>query len=219
MSSSRTGSEATARLTALAVSLFLIGFGMHTYAGVDMDVWADRSDIYRGRMNLLQKNGLVGLALVFVGLLAGAGTGGAAIAQAVVEMFDTVLRMGSNVVSFARLAAFGLTHAVISEVVWDGTTALWDRGGAGVALAVALFVIGTAAAVAFLGAEGELDPHAATQMMLLAGVSYQASRFGTSIVASGGITSPTSGSTVVDTSKTVGLLQTPAGELLLSTAR
>ena len=93
----------------------------------------------------------LGFVLVFVGLLAGAGSGGSAVAQAIVEMFDTVLRMGSNVVSFTRLAAFGLTHAVISEVVWDGSTALWDRGGLYVAFAAALFLVGTAAAIA-LGA-------------------------------------------------------------------
>ena len=94
----------------------------------------------------------LGLVLTFVGLFAHAGSGGAAIAQALVETFDTVLRLGSNVVSFTRLAAFGLTHAVISAVVWDGTVALWDAGGfIAVVAAIALFVAGNVVAFA-LGA-------------------------------------------------------------------
>ena len=85
----------------------------------------------------------LGVVLTFVGLIVKAGRGVAATAQAVVEMFDTVLRLGSNVVSFTRLAAFGLTHAVITGVVWDGTTSLWNRATplAGVA-AIVLFAVG-----------------------------------------------------------------------------
>jgi len=37
-------------------------------AGLEMSVWADRSDIYRGRMNLMLKNGAIGLLLVFLTL-------------------------------------------------------------------------------------------------------------------------------------------------------
>lgn len=89
----------------------------------------------------------IGGVLGFIGLTAKAGRGGAGIAEAGVEMFDTLLRLGSNMVSFARLAAFGLTHAVILEVVWDGTVALWDRGTVlGYAAAVVLFTIGNVAA-------------------------------------------------------------------------
>ena len=89
----------------------------------------------------------VGGVLGFVGLIAKAGRGGAGVAEAGVEMFDTLLRLGSNMVSFARLAAFGLTHAVIVEVVWDGTVALWDRSTAlGYAAAVVLFTVGNLAA-------------------------------------------------------------------------
>ncbi len=85
--------------------------------------------------------------LVFVGLIVNAGKGASAIAQAVVEMFDTLLRLGSNVVSFTRLAAFGLTHAVITGVVWDGTVSLWNRASiVGFAAAVLLFAAGNLAA-------------------------------------------------------------------------
>ena len=95
---------------------------------------------------------VVGGLLTFVGLVVKAEPGGAGVAQAGVEMFDTVLRMGSNIISFTRLAAFGLTHAVITAVVWDGTVALWDRGTAlTVASAVVIFTVGNIAAFA-LGA-------------------------------------------------------------------
>jgi V/A-type H+-transporting ATPase subunit I len=65
-----------------------------------------------------------------------------------VELFDLVVRLGTNVVSFARLAAFGLTHAALGAIVWSGTTALWHRGGAALAAAVLLFVVGNALAFA-----------------------------------------------------------------------
>lgn len=90
--------------------------------------------------------GIVGLALAFVGLLVAAGRGPAGVLQAVVELFDLVVRLGSNLVSFARLAAFGLTHAALGAVVWQGTTAVWEPGIAAVA-AVALFVVGNAVAL------------------------------------------------------------------------
>ena len=81
------------------------------------------------------------LIFLFVGLLAEAGGGAAGVMQASVELFDTVVRLGSNVVSFARLAAFGLTHAALMTIVWDGTTALWapDWRAAG---AILLFLVG-----------------------------------------------------------------------------
>ncbi|MFA9565087.1 MAG: ATPase, partial [Acidimicrobiales bacterium] len=92
---------------------------------------------------------LGGAVLVFVGLVVRAGTRPSGVAQAVVEMFDTLLRLGSNVVSFTRLAAFGLTHAVITGVVWDGTVSLWNRGGLlAVTAAIVLFLVGNLAAFA-----------------------------------------------------------------------
>ncbi|MEZ5094368.1 V-type ATPase 116kDa subunit family protein [Nocardioides sp.] len=92
-----------------------------------------------------------GLTLVFVGLLVRAGGHGGAIAEASVELFDTVLRLGSNLISFARLAAFGLTHAVITTVVWQGSTVLWGRGGWLLGAAAVLFLVGNVVAIA-LGA-------------------------------------------------------------------
>jgi V/A-type H+/Na+-transporting ATPase subunit I len=87
---------------------------------------------------------VVGLALAFTGFFAEAGGRGTGVVQASVELFDLVIRLGSNVVSFARLAAFGLTHAALGLLVWEGTLALWHRGGAMVVAACAVFVIGNA---------------------------------------------------------------------------
>jgi len=93
----------------------------------------------------------LGLALVLVGCYAGAAPGSGRAAQAGVESFDTVVRIGTNTVSFARLAAFGLTHAALCAVVWSGTTWLWGHGPASWLGAVLLFVVGNV--VAF-GLEG-----------------------------------------------------------------
>ncbi|MGZ4554869.1 MAG: V-type ATPase 116kDa subunit family protein [Mycobacteriaceae bacterium] len=92
-----------------------------------------------------------GLAVAYLGLLASAGGGPAGAAQAGIELFDLVLRLGSNLVSFARLAAFGLTHAALGAVIWQGTTGLWRHGILGEAGAVALFVLGNALAFALEG--------------------------------------------------------------------
>lgn len=83
----------------------------------------------------------VALVLVAAGLKVNAGPGAAGTLQASVELFDVVIRLASNVVSFARLAAFGLTHAALGSVVWDATTALWAPSPAAVG-AIAVFVGG-----------------------------------------------------------------------------
>jgi V/A-type H+-transporting ATPase subunit I len=91
---------------------------------------------------------VVGLVLTAIGLLAGSGGGVAGVFQAAIELFDVTIRLGANVISFARLAAFGMTHAALGWLVWQATTALAGRGGAGVFLAAATFVIGNAVAFA-----------------------------------------------------------------------
>jgi V/A-type H+-transporting ATPase subunit I len=87
-----------------------------------------------------------GLVLAYVGFLANASGGAAGVTQATVELFDTVLRLGTNLVSFTRLAAFGLTHAALGLVVWEATVALWGRGGFLVLASVAVFLVGNAVA-------------------------------------------------------------------------
>lgn len=84
-----------------------------------------------------------GLVLAFAGFISEAGGGGAGRMQASVELFDLVVRLGSNVVSFTRLAAFGLTHAALGLLVWQGTRALWQHGGFLAVAAAVLFVAGT----------------------------------------------------------------------------
>jgi V/A-type H+-transporting ATPase subunit I len=91
---------------------------------------------------------VAGVALTYIGFLAAAGGGAAGVTQATVELFDAVIRMGTNLVSFTRLAAFGLTHAALGLVVWDGTTGLWSAGGFAVIAAVVVFVVGNALAFA-----------------------------------------------------------------------
>ncbi|MGO4227252.1 V-type ATPase 116kDa subunit family protein [Arthrobacter sp. YAF34] len=87
--------------------------------------------------------GLGALIFIYIGLFVAAGGGPTAIFQALVELVDTVIRLGSNLVSFARLAAFGLTHAALLTVVWNGTTALWGPDWRAAA-AVLVFVVGNA---------------------------------------------------------------------------
>ena len=88
----------------------------------------------------------VGLTLAFTGLVVEAGAGAAGLTQATVELFDIVIRIGSSTVSFARLAAFGLTHGALAALVWEAARGLWRLGPLGMIGAVAVFVIGNAAA-------------------------------------------------------------------------
>ena len=92
---------------------------------------------------------VVGLVLTFLGLFAAAGGGGAGAAQATVEVMDAVIGLGTSLVSFARLAAFGLAHAALSSLLADGVTALANQGPLGRVGALVLAVVGTLAIVAF----------------------------------------------------------------------
>jgi V/A-type H+-transporting ATPase subunit I len=87
---------------------------------------------------------VAGLVLAYGGLLAATGGGAAGAAEAGVELFDGVIRLGTNFVSFARLAAFGLAHAALLGIVWQATTGLWATGGLAMLAAVAVFVLGNA---------------------------------------------------------------------------
>lgn len=93
-----------------------------------------------------------GMTTAYAGLLAAAGGGAAGAAQAGIELFDLVVRLGSNLVSFARLAAFGLTHAALGAVVWEATTGLWSGGGlVAVVAAPLVFLVGNAVSFALEG--------------------------------------------------------------------
>jgi len=93
----------------------------------------------------------LGLAASYVGLYAAAGGGAGGYGQAAIELFNLVIRLGSNLVSFARLAAFGLTHAALCAVVWEATSALWSRGVPAAVAAVLVFTAGNALAFALEG--------------------------------------------------------------------
>ncbi|MGW2183205.1 V-type ATPase 116kDa subunit family protein [Streptomyces sp. NPDC001732] len=88
--------------------------------------------------------GATGLVLVALGLFRATAGGAAGCAETAVRLFDVVVRTGTNTLSFARLAAFGLTHAALADLVWRGTLGLAGRGGVGVAGAAVLFAVGTA---------------------------------------------------------------------------
>ncbi|WP_225829927.1 V-type ATPase 116kDa subunit family protein [Streptomyces sp. NK08204] len=85
-----------------------------------------------------------GLALMAYGLFRATAGGGAGLAETAVRLFDVVVRTGTNTLSFARLAAFGLTHAALAGLVWRGTAGLAARGVLGVVGAVLVFAVGTA---------------------------------------------------------------------------
>ncbi|GAB2856370.1 V-type ATPase 116kDa subunit family protein [Nocardioides pacificus] len=91
---------------------------------------------------------VAGVVLVALGFFASSGGGATGVTQASVEVFDAVMRVGTNLVSFVRLAAFGLTHAAIGMIVWDATTGLWRAGGPLVLAAVVVLVVGNALAFA-----------------------------------------------------------------------
>jgi V/A-type H+/Na+-transporting ATPase subunit I len=89
---------------------------------------------------------IAGIALLFGGFVTEAGLSGAAVVQALVEVVDAVVRVGANLISFTRLAAFGLMHAALGSVVLDGARGLWAAGSVGLLLATVVFLVGHAAA-------------------------------------------------------------------------
>ena len=107
--------------------------------------------LYLGSVPLTVAGAVVaaaGLVLAALGFHAEAGGGAGGAVQAGVELFDTVIRLGSNLFSFARLAAFGLTHAALGWLVWSGTTALAGAGFLATVAGVLVFVVGNALAFA-----------------------------------------------------------------------
>ncbi|HEX7660521.1 MAG TPA: V-type ATPase 116kDa subunit family protein, partial [Pseudonocardiaceae bacterium] len=89
---------------------------------------------------------VAGLGLATIGLAAESPGGGSGAMTVVIGLLDLIIRLGSNVVSFARLAAFGLTHAALAMLFWRGTVALAPHGPLGVISAAVLFILGTAVA-------------------------------------------------------------------------
>jgi len=99
----------------------------------------------------------VGLAIVAVavvplvlGLRAEAGTGATAVLEVMIGLLDELLRLFSNVFSFARLAAFGLMHAAIGQVVLHAAGSLIGNPLGDLA-GLATFAVGWTAAFALEG--------------------------------------------------------------------
>jgi V/A-type H+-transporting ATPase subunit I len=88
---------------------------------------------------------VVGVALLGVGFAISAGGGAAGVAQAGIELVNSVIRIGANAISFARLAAFGILHAALGLVIFAAAAALWGSVAGSVG-AVLIFVLGTLAA-------------------------------------------------------------------------
>lgn len=89
---------------------------------------------------------VIGLILGFIGLYIEAGGRTSGAIEAGVELFDAVVRIGANTISFARLAAFGLTHAALGAIVWSGAIMVSSHGIAWWPLAALLFLGGNAVA-------------------------------------------------------------------------
>jgi V/A-type H+/Na+-transporting ATPase subunit I len=85
-----------------------------------------------------------------IGLRAEAGRGVAAVGVVLMGLLDVVLRVFSNVFSFARLAAFGLMHAALGQVVFHAAGGLTGSAGGDVA-AGAVFFVGWGMAFALEG--------------------------------------------------------------------
>jgi V/A-type H+-transporting ATPase subunit I len=83
-----------------------------------------------------------GLVLMFLGYLAASGQSKTGALEAIVETVNSVIRIGANSISFARLAAFGMVHAAIGSLVWTATLAMLAAGWWFAAIPV--FVIGNA---------------------------------------------------------------------------
>jgi len=89
---------------------------------------------------------VAGVVLATFGMYAGSGGGATGAVQTGVGVVDLLLRLGSNLVSFARLAAFGMTHAALGWVIWQGTVGVADRGVLGALTAAVIFLAGNAVA-------------------------------------------------------------------------
>jgi V/A-type H+-transporting ATPase subunit I len=117
--------------------------GIALYAGVAL-----AGAGYYGHLSGVTIGGAIvaalGLVLAFFGYYREAGGGGAGAVQAFIELFDGVTGLGTNTISFTRLAAFGMTHAALGAIVWGGTSGLWARGPLWWAAAIVLFLVGNA---------------------------------------------------------------------------
>jgi V/A-type H+/Na+-transporting ATPase subunit I len=92
----------------------------------------------------------VAVVLLVIGLGWEAGTGAAAIGVVLIGLLDALLRLLSNVFSFARLAAFGLMHAALGQVVLHAAGSLTGTVLGDLAAGL-VFAVGWAVAFALEG--------------------------------------------------------------------
>jgi V/A-type H+-transporting ATPase subunit I len=89
-----------------------------------------------------------GMGLAGTGLFAATAGGFGGATQTGVQLLDTVVRILANTISFARLAAFGLTHAALGQIIWRGTAGLAGHGPLALIGAALVFVLGNVLAFA-----------------------------------------------------------------------
>ncbi len=94
--------------------------------------------------------GATALLLLAAGYRAEAGSGPAATAEVAIRALDSVLRTFANVISFTRLAAFGLMHAALGGVVFHAARGASGSVGGDLAAAI-VFIIGSVIAFALEG--------------------------------------------------------------------
>jgi V/A-type H+-transporting ATPase subunit I len=87
---------------------------------------------------------------LLVGLAAESGGGATGVLEVAIGLLDALVRLFSNVFSFARLAAFGLMHAAIGQVVLHAAGSVLGTPVGDVA-GVLVFAVGWAAAFALEG--------------------------------------------------------------------
>ncbi len=87
---------------------------------------------------------LLGAVLMAVGFAA-AVTGGVGLVEAGIELVDALVRVISNLLSFTRLAAFGLMHAALGLVVLDAARGVWGTP-VGAVLGAVVFLAGNVVA-------------------------------------------------------------------------
>ncbi len=129
-------------LSALLAPSGIAGFLVFLGGGLAAGGWYENSLALEGIGGVLAAAGVL---LLGTGFLMEAGRGATAVTEATVEVIDAVIRVVANAISFTRLAAFGLMHAALAEVVFDATRAVWG-GAVGSALAAIVFVVGNALA-------------------------------------------------------------------------
>ncbi len=138
--------EGGARLALTAASgvpglMLLVGFGL---IGLGIAVHAPPPEI-------LGFTVVVAAVLpLTIGLRSEAGPGPAGVFEVLIGLLDALLRVFSNVFSFARLAAFGLMHAAIGQEVLHAAGGLIGSPLGDLAAAT-VFVIGSAVAFALEG--------------------------------------------------------------------